>query len=136
MDLSTCLFATTSPTALFLATAPPTALPDGIWAYLFVLGVAVVFHEPWRWLGIVLGRDLDIEGPLFAWVRAVATALVAALIMRLTLFPAGALGAMPVGIRVGAFLTGLAVFYLTGRILAWGVLAGAATLIAGMVVIG
>ena len=121
---------------MIVLAATATALPDGIWAYLFLIGVAVVFHEPWRWLGIVLGRDLDIDGPVFAWVRAVATALVAALIMRLTLFPAGALGAMPVGIRVGAFLTGLAVFFLTGRTMAWGVLAGAATLVAGVFITG
>ena len=119
-----------------LAAAPATSLPDGVWGYLFLIGVAVIFHEPWRWLGIVLGRDLDIESPLFAWVRAVATSLVAALIMRLTLFPAGALGGLPVGIRVGAFMTGLAVFFISGRVLAWGVLGGAIALVAGVLITG
>ncbi|MEQ1697550.1 MAG: AzlD domain-containing protein [Hyphomicrobiaceae bacterium] len=108
-----------------------TNLPDGLWGYLVLLGMALVFHEPWRWLGVVLGRDLDIESPLFSWVRAVATALVAALVMRLTLFPAGALGKLPPGVRVGAFAVGLAVFFLAGRKLAPGVIAGAFALIAG-----
>ena len=121
---------------LLLAAAPPTSLPDGLWGYLFLLGVALVFHEPWRWLGIVLGRDLDVDSSLFVWVRAVATALVAALIMRLTLFPAGALGALPVGIRVGAFLVGLTVFLFSGHKMAWGVIAGSATLIAAVLVAG
>lgn len=111
-----------------------THFPEGLWGYLILLGMALFFHEPWRWLGIVLGRDLDIDSPMFAWVRAVANALIAALIMRLTLFPAGALGQLPPGVRVGAFLTGLAVFLLNGRRLEQGVLAGAATLIAGALI--
>ena len=120
-----------------LATAiPATAFPEGFWGYLFLLGLAMVFHEPWRWLGVVLGRDLDVESPLFLWVRAVATALVAALVMRLTLFPAGALGKLPPGIRVGAFAVGLAVFLLGGRNMAPGVLAGAVALIAGVLAVG
>ena len=119
-----------------MTTFPSTNFPDGLWGYLILLGMAVVFHEPWRWLGIVLGRDLDIEGSLFLWVRAVATALVAALVMRLTLFPAGALGTLPTGVRVGAFAVGLAVFVLRGYKLAPGVLAGALALIAGALAIG
>ncbi len=113
-----------------------SALPDGLWGYLILLGMALAFHEPWRWAGIVLGRDIDVHGPVFAWVRSVATALVAGLVMRLVLFPAGALGTLPPGIRVGAFATGIAVFFLTRRSLAKGVLAGAAALIAGAMAIG
>lgn len=115
---------------------PPVQLPDGLWGYLILLGMALVFHEPWRWLGLALGRDLDIAGPMFAWVRAVATALVAALIMRLLLFPAGALGGLPPGVRVGAFAIGLAVFFWRGRQMAPGVLAGAAALIVGTLFTG
>ena len=118
------------------ATAAPTALPDGLWGYLFLLGVAVVFHEPWRWLGIVLGRDLDVGSALFAWVRAVANALVAALIARLLLFPAGALGGLSTGSRICACGVGLAVFMASGRKMAWGVLAGAATLVAVALAVG
>ncbi len=113
-----------------------TALPDGLWGYFALLGMAIVFHEPWRWLGVFLGRDLDIDSPLFEWVRAVATALVAALIMRLTLFPAGALGLLPPGVRVGAFCIGIAVFFVSGRKLAHGVLAGACSLVAGALIAG
>jgi branched-subunit amino acid transport protein len=108
-----------------------TSLPDGLLGYLALLGMALIFHEPWRWLGVVLGRDLDIGSPIFAWVQAVATALVAALIMRLLLFPAGALGTLPTGVRVAAFCIGLAVFFISGRKLAAGVVTGAVSLIAG-----
>jgi hypothetical protein len=112
-----------------------SALPDGLWGYLILLGMALVFHEPWRWLGVALGRDLDINSAMFSWVRAVATALVASLIMRLTLFPAGALGTIPVGVRVGSFAVGLAVFYWRNS-LAQGVAAGALALIAGAMLVG
>ncbi len=122
-------------TRLLAVTSPATTFPEGLWGYLILLGMAVVFHEPWRWLGVVLGRDLDSDGPLFSWVGAVATALVAALVMRLTLFPAGALGKLPPGVRVGAFAIGLAVFFLAGRKLAPGVLAGALALIAGALIV-
>ena len=117
-------------------TTPAMQMPDGLWGYLILVGMALVFHEPWRWLGLALGRNLDIDGPVFAWVRAVATALVAALVMRLLLFPAGALAHLSPGIRVGAFAVGLAVFFGRGRKMAPGVLAGACTLIIGALIAG
>lgn len=113
-----------------------TSLPEGLLGYLFLLAIALVVHEPWRWLGVALGRDIAIGSPVFLWVRAVATALVAALITRLTLFPAGALGAIPTGVRVVAFAVGVAVFFIAGRRMAPGVVAGAAALIAGAVMTG
>jgi Branched-chain amino acid transport protein (AzlD) len=113
-----------------------TALPDGPWGYLILLGMAVLFHEPWRWLGLVLGRTLTIESPVFLWVRAVATALIGALVMRLMLFPAGALGQLPAGVRVGAFGVGIAVFVLGGQQLGYGVVAGAVTLVVGALIFG
>ena len=113
-----------------------TSMPDGLLGYLVLLGMALVFHEPWRWLGLALGRGLEIDSPMFGWVRAVATALVASLIMRLVLFPAGALGNIPTGVRMGAFATGVAVFVLSGNKLAQGVLAGAAALVAGAMMAG
>jgi branched-subunit amino acid transport protein len=113
-----------------------TALPDGMWGYLILLGMALIFHEPWRWLGMLLGRSLHVDSPVFIWVRAVATALIAALIMRLVLFPAGGLAALSPGLRVGAFGVGLAVFVLGGRNMAVGVVAGALALVLGALMFG
>lgn len=112
-------------------------LPEGIAGFAFLLALAVFVHEPWRWLGVVLGRDLEVGSPIFEWVRAVAIALVAALIMRLLLFPAGALGHLPTGVRVAAFGAGLAVFFLSGRRMGPGVLAaGIALLVVGGLISG
>lgn len=108
---------------------------DGWGTALLLVAIALVMHEPWRWAGLYLGRSIDVNGELFQWVRAVATALVSGLVMRLVLFPAGALAGLPIGLRLGAFATGIAVFYLGRRSLAAGVGSGAAILIAGQLLL-
>lgn len=104
-------------------------MPEGIWGYAFVLLVAVVAHETWRWAGLALGRDLRVDGAIFRWVQLVATALVAALVMRLIVFPAGLLADVALWARASAVALGTAVFFLTGKSLAAGVLTGALGLI-------
>ncbi len=108
---------------------------SGWTAALILLLVAVLAHEPWRWAGLYLGRNIDVGGELFQWVRAVATALVSGLVMRLILFPAGALAHLPMTLRLGAFVGGIAVFFLARRSLAAGVGAGVVLLIAGQLLV-
>ena len=105
-------------------------------AVLFIALVALLAHEPWRWAGMVLGRNIDVGSELFQWVRCVATALVSGLIIRLILFPAKSLAAVPLGLRVCAFVAGIAIFYAAKRSLAAGVLGGTALLIAGQWLLG
>lgn len=102
---------------------------EGWGAALVILAIAFFAHEPWRWLGLYLGRNIDVRSEFFQWVRAVATALVAGLVLRLVLFPAGALADVGLWARVSAFAGGIAIYYLAGRRLAVGVLASAALLI-------
>jgi len=106
-----------------------SALDDGFGGYLVLALIAALAHEPWRWAGLLIGRRIDAEGEVFQWVRAVSTALVAALVARLVLFPAGALDTVPIAIRVGAFACGLGFFLLTGRRV-WAAVAFGATLLA------
>lgn len=108
-----------------------TSLGSGWGTAALIVAIALLAHEPWRWLGLYVGRDLDIDGAVFRWVRAVATAMVAGLVMRLLLFPAGALAGVPMGLRLAAFAAGIAVFYAAKRNLAAGVLGGSLTLVAG-----
>ena len=70
--------------------------------YLALLLIGFLPSEVWRWLGIVLGRGLDENSEIILWVRAVATALVAAVVARIALFPPGALAAVPVEVRLAA----------------------------------
>jgi hypothetical protein len=113
-----------------------SALDDGFGGYLVLLLIAALAHEPWRWAGLVVGRHLDAEGEIFRWVRAVSTALVAALVARLMLFPAGALDAVPLLVRVGAFASGLAWFFFAGRQVWAAVALGASLLAIGKLISG
>ncbi len=62
--------------------------------YLALLLIGFLPSEVWRWLGILLGRGIDENSEIILWVRAVATALVAAVVARIMLFPPGALAAV------------------------------------------
>lgn len=111
-------------------------LSDGVWGYVLVLLIAVLAHEPWRWAGYAVGRNLNPEDEAFRWVRAVSTALVSAMVARLVLFPAGSLASVPLSLRLAAFALGLAVFYATGRTPWIGVVAGAALIAVGKLAVG
>jgi hypothetical protein len=100
--------------------------PTGL---LVLLVVAVLAHEPFRWLGLYLGGALDANSEVFVWVRAVATALVAGLVARLVLFPAGVLESVPLWVRLSAFASGIAIFHKTGKHLGAGVAGAAAVLL-------
>lgn len=107
----------------------------GIWGewggYLafFVAGFAV--SEPWRWAGAIIGRTIDPASEIFAWVRAVSTAIVAALCARLLVFPTGALAQSHLGVRVVALAIGIAVYLAAGRRLGPGIGASLLALLAG-----
>ena len=103
-------------------------------AALVILAIAVFVHEPWRWLGIYLGSRIKPSGAVFIWVKACATALVSALVMRLILFPAGALGQVHLGVRAFAFLAGVALFLAFRKDLAVGVFGGAGVLVVAQLI--
>jgi hypothetical protein len=105
-------------------------LDDGSGGWLLLLLAGVLVHEPWRWAGLLLGRTVPADSEVFRWVRAVATALVAGLVMRLVLFPAGALATVSLSVRLAAFGAGLLAFFALGRSLGIGVAASALVLIA------
>jgi branched-subunit amino acid transport protein len=105
-------------------------LADGFGGYLILTMVGFAVHEPWRWAGLLLGRNLSVESEVFHWVRAVATALVAGLVVRLIFFPSGALLDIPLTVRLVATVAGIAIFLATKRNLGVGIAGGTAVLIA------
>ncbi len=113
-----------------------SVLDDGFGGYLAILLGGVLVHEPWRWLGYTLGSGINGDGEVFHWVRAVATALVAALVMRIVIFPPGALAGVEAWLRIGGFAAGLAIFYVSGRNLGVGIVGGAVATIAGKLLLG
>ncbi len=104
-------------------------IQDGLGGYLTLVLAGVLANEIWRWFGVAAGRRLDLDGRLFQWVRAVALALVAGLVSRMVLFPAGALANVPMFIRLASFAAGIALFYVTRRNLGFGVVGGAILLL-------
>nr|WP_281502997.1 AzlD domain-containing protein [Ancylobacter crimeensis] len=88
-------------------------------------------NEMWRVLGVLLGRGMDENGALMRWVRAVATALLAAVVARLVLVPSGDLAKLPLALRLGSLALAVAAFLLVRRSVLAGVLAAQALLIGG-----
>ena len=105
---------------------------DGaLWPYLLVVLAGFLPTEVWRSLAVVLARNLDEESEWLIYVRAVATAIVASVVARLVLFPAGDLVSVPLGVRLAAVTAGLGFFFFVRRTLLLAVIAGEALLIAG-----
>ncbi len=106
-----------------------TELGHGAWSYIFLFIAGFGATQPWRYLGVILSRNVHEDAEILVWVRAVSTALVAGLVARMVLLPAGALADVPPAIRIGAFVFGVATFFLAGRRLVVGVSCAAASLI-------
>ena len=103
------------------------------WPYLFILVAGFAATDVWRFLGVYLGGRVREGGALLDWVGCVAYAILAGLIARMILLPAGPLAATSMAERAGATVLGLAVFLLFRRNVLLGVSAGAGalTLMAG-----
>ena len=106
-----------------------SALDDGYGGYLVLAIAGTLMTQIWRWLGYFVGRNISVESEVFLWVRAVATALVAGLVTRMLLFPAGVLASVPPAHRGAALIIGVAVFFAARRSVGLGVLAGVLALV-------
>lgn len=104
----------------------------GAWGgYLPFLLAGFVVSEPWRWAGALIGRNIDPGSEVFAWVRAVSTAIVAGLVARMLVFPSGELAGVDLTIRLAALAVGIAGYFVARRSLGLGIAAGIAMLLAG-----
>ena len=122
--------------ALRFDALPFDALPAPWWPYLFILLAGVLPTEIWRSLGVLAAGRLNEGTPAFAFVRAVATALVAAVIAQLVVFPTGVLASAPLWLRLGAAAVGFAAMEAAGRRGWVGILAGETALIGGLLALG
>lgn len=69
---------------------------------MFILVAGFAATDIWRFLGVYLGGKLSEDSDLLVLVRTMATALVAAVIGNLIVFPGGALAHTSPGLRIGA----------------------------------
>lgn len=111
-----------------------SALSEQLWPYLVLILVGFLPNEVWRVFGLVASRGLDESSEFLVWVRAVATAVLAAVIAKLTIFAPGALASIPLSVRLIAVATGFAAFALIRRSVFAGVATGVTVLILGTLV--
>ena len=103
--------------------------------YLALILVGFLPNEIWRWLGLLVARGLTEESEIVVWVRAVATAILAGVIAQLIATSSGALGAVPLPVRIVAVAVGFVVFLLVRRSVLAGVAAGEAVLLIGTMMV-
>lgn len=106
------------------------------WPYLFILIAGWLATDAWRFLGVYLGGRISEDSEALVLVRALATALVAAVIGNLIVFPSGALAAAPLALRLLSASAGFAAYLLAGKRVLVGIIAAEALLMAGLWLIG
>jgi hypothetical protein len=110
------------------------AWTEQLWPYLVLVLVGFLPNEVWRMAGLVIARRLDESSEILVWVRAVATAVLAAVIAKLTIFAPGTLATIPLSVRLFAVAAGFLAFSLVRRSVFVGVLTGVGALILGALV--
>jgi len=106
------------------------ALDHGLWPWIALILFGFLPSEIWRMISVFLARGIDESSPWLAWVRAVATALLAGVVGKLLLSPNGALATLPLWGRVGPLAIGMIAFFLIRRSLLAAIVAGEAAIIA------
>jgi branched-subunit amino acid transport protein len=81
-----------------------------------------------RAAGARLGGRLSTASPVFRWMECVSYALLAGLVARMLLLPAGPLAAVALPVRLAATMVAAAAFLASGRRILVGAGAGVATL--------
>ncbi|MEW9808417.1 AzlD domain-containing protein [Mesorhizobium marinum] len=85
------------------------------WPYVFILAAGWAATYPWRALGVYLGGRLREDAEVLVLVRAIATALVAAVIGNLICFPAGPAAETSLALRLLSAAAGFAAYFFIAR---------------------
>jgi hypothetical protein len=109
-----------------------TSIDAWWWPFLFILVAGWLATDSWRFLGVYFGGRISEDSDLLVLVRAVATALVAAVIGNLIIFPSGALAVTPLGLRIAAAALGFAAYLFLGKRVLVGIVVAESVLVAGM----
>lgn len=97
--------------------------------YVALIVFGFLPSEVWRWLAVLLARDIQPDSELFAWVRLVSTALLCGVVAKLVLLPPGALGEVPMPARLVALASGLGGYVVLRRSVFAGVAVGSLVLV-------
>ena len=104
---------------------------SGIWIYVVIIVAGWFATDFWRFLGVFISSRIKDDSEVLNWIRAVATALVAALIARLIIFPTGFLAESPVELRVCSAVFGFLGYKLAKDNVLVGILVAEIVLIGG-----
>jgi branched-subunit amino acid transport protein AzlD len=107
------------------------AIYTALWPYLLIIIAGFLPTDVWRWLAVVSARKLDEDSEIMIFIRGVANAMVAGVIMKLVIFPTGDLETVPFSVRAGSVIVAFAVYFLARRSMIAGVIAGEIVMIAG-----
>lgn len=108
-----------------------TSLSALWWPYLFILVAGTLMTDVWRWIGVLAGDRLRDDSEALLLVRAVATALIAAVIGKMIVFPSGSAATLPLALRILAAAIGLGAFMGLRKNVIAGVVAAELTLVGG-----
>src|SRR5256886_17648276 len=106
-----------------------TALSGELGDYLALVLVGFLPNEVWRWLAVIFSHGLEDDAEILIWVPAVATAILAGVIAKLTIFAPGVLATVPTSVRLVAGPVRLLAFLLIRRSAFAGVAPGGAALV-------
>lgn len=81
----------------------------------WLLFFSAVITYGWRVLGVYIGRKMDPQSAWFEWLNCVAYALLAGLMSRIMIFPAGLLAETALFSRLLALAVGFGIFFILGR---------------------
>ncbi len=95
--------------------------PELLWTIVLGCGAATF---AWRALGVVVVQRIDPRGAFFQWITCVSYAMVAGLIFRMLVLPESQLATVSLPIRLAAIGLAFAAYFVFGRRLVAGVLAG------------
>ena len=109
---------------------------EGWWPEVFIAVAGWLATDLWRWLGVLAGNRLRDDSEVLNWVRAVATALVAAVIAKLILYPTGVLEHSPLSLRLGSIAAGAVAFFAGRQKPAVGITMAIVVLAAGLYALG
>ncbi len=106
------------------------------WPYVFILLAGWLATDMWRYLGVYLGGRISEDSDALVFVRVLATALVAAVIGNLIVFPSGELAHVPLAARIGATAAGFTAYLVFRKSVLVGILVAEAVLLAAIYLFG
>ncbi len=112
------------------------AIDSWWWPYVFILAAGWFATDIWRVLGVYFGGRIDESSDMLVLVRCVATALVAAVISNLVLFPVGALASVALIVRLSAVAVGFTAYFMARKSTLVGIIAAELVLVPAMMFSG